>query len=434
MGQKVHPNGIRLGIVKPWNSTWFANTKEFADNLDSDFKVRQFLTKELAKASVSRIVIERPAKSIRVTIHTARPGIVIGKKGEDVEKLRKVVADIAGVPAQINIAEVRKPELDAKLVADSITSQLERRVMFRRAMKRAVQNAMRLGAKGIKVEVSGRLGGAEIARTEWYREGRVPLHTLRADIEHQPHHCGCVRSLRLWRLAMGQKVHPNGIRLGIVKPWNSTWFANTKEFADNLDSDFKVRQYLTKELAKASVSRIVIERPAKSIRVTIHTARPGIVIGKKGEDVEKLRKVVADIAGVPAQINIAEVRKPELDAKLVADSITSQLERRVMFRRAMKRAVQNAMRLGAKGIKVEVSGRLGGAEIARTEWYREGRVPLHTLRADIDYNTSEAHTTYGVIGVKVWIFKGEILGGMAAVEQPEKPAAQPKKQQRKGRK
>ena len=236
---------------------------------------------------------------------------------------------------------------------------------------------------------------------------------------------------------MGQKVHPNGIRLGIVKPWNSTWFANTKEFADNLDSDFKVRQYLTKELAKASVSRIVIERPAIEIersngrvKIFISCARPGIVIGKKGEDVEKLRKVVADIAGVPAQINIAEVRKPELDAKLVADSITSQLERRVMFRRAMKRAVQNAMRLGAKGIKVEVSGRLGGAEIARTEWYREGRVPLHTLRADIDYNTSEAHTTYGVIGVKVWIFKGEILGGMAAVEQPEKPAAQPKKQQR----
>ncbi|WP_150974920.1 30S ribosomal protein S3 [Morganella morganii] len=233
---------------------------------------------------------------------------------------------------------------------------------------------------------------------------------------------------------MGQKVNPNGIRLGIVKPWNSTWFANTKEFADNLDSDFKVRKYLTKELEKASVSRIVIERPAKSIRVTIHTARPGIVIGKKGEDVEKLRKSVSDIAGVPAQINIAEVRKPELDAKLVADSITSQLERRVMFRRAMKRAVQNAMRLGAKGIKVEVSGRLGGAEIACTEWYREGRVPLHTLRADIDYNTSEAQTTYGVIGVKVWIFKGEILGGMAAVEQAEKPAAQPKKQQRKGRK
>ncbi|WP_225639593.1 30S ribosomal protein S3 [Candidatus Profftia sp. (ex Adelges kitamiensis)] len=234
---------------------------------------------------------------------------------------------------------------------------------------------------------------------------------------------------------MGQKVHPNGMRLGIVKLWNSTWFANTKEFADNLDGDFKVRKFLNKKLEQAFISRIVIERPAKSIRVTIHTARPGIVIGKKGEDVEKLRKVVSDIAKVPAQINISEVRKPELDAKLVADSITAQLERRVMFRRTMKRAVQNAMRLGAKGIKVEVSGRLGGTEIARTEWYREGRVPLHTLRADIDYNISQAHTTYGVIGVKVWIFKGEILGCVLAMSQLEKPStAQPKKQQRKGRK
>ncbi|VFP86828.1 30S ribosomal protein S3 [Candidatus Erwinia haradaeae] len=232
---------------------------------------------------------------------------------------------------------------------------------------------------------------------------------------------------------MGQKVHPHGMRLGIVKSWNSTWFANTKEFADNLDSDFKVRQFLMKELIKASVSRVVIERPTKSIRVTIHTARPGIVIGKKGEDVEKLRQVIANISGVPAQINISEVRKPELDAKLVSDNIAAQLERRVIFRRAMKRAVQNAMRLGAKGIKVKVSGRLGGAEIARTEWYREGRVPLHTLRADIDYNTSEAHTTYGVIGVKVWIFKGEILGGMTAIEQPEQ-SAPPKKKQRKNRK
>jgi small subunit ribosomal protein S3 len=235
---------------------------------------------------------------------------------------------------------------------------------------------------------------------------------------------------------MGQKVHPNGIRLGITKPFNSTWFANTKEFADNLHGDFQVRQYLTKELKAASLSRIVIERPAKSIRVTIHTARPGVVIGKKGEDVEKLRKKIATIAGVPAQINIAEVRKPELDSQLVADSISSQLERRVMFRRAMKRAVQNAMRLGAKGIKVEVCGRLGGAEIARTEWYREGRVPLHTLRADIDYATSEAHTTYGVIGVKVWIFKGEVLGGLAAVTaaaaaaQQEPAPAKPKRKPR----
>ncbi|MGO5000583.1 30S ribosomal protein S3 [Oceanisphaera sp. W20_SRM_FM3] len=227
---------------------------------------------------------------------------------------------------------------------------------------------------------------------------------------------------------MGQKVHPNGIRLGITKPFNSTWFANTKDFADNLYSDFQVRQYLKEELKNASLSRIVIERPAKSIRVTIHTARPGVVIGKKGEDVEKLRKHIAKLAGVPAQINISEVRKPELDGQLVADSIASQLERRVMFRRAMKRAVQNAMRIGSKGIKVEVSGRLGGAEIARTEWYREGRVPLHTLRADIDYATSEAATTYGIIGVKVWIFKGEVLGGLPVAE--EQAPAKPK---RKGR-
>ncbi|MBD1391447.1 30S ribosomal protein S3 [Neiella sp. HB171785] len=230
---------------------------------------------------------------------------------------------------------------------------------------------------------------------------------------------------------MGQKVHPNGIRLGIVKPWNSTWYAGKKEYSANLHSDHLVRQFLNKELKNASVSRIEIERPAKSIRVTIHTARPGVVIGKKGEDVEKLRLQVAKLAGSPAQINISEVRKPELDAKLVGDSIASQLERRVMFRRAMKRAVQNAMRLGAKGIKVEVSGRLGGAEIARTEWYREGRVPLHTLRADIDYATSEALTTYGIIGIKVWIFKGEILGGM---EQVEKQAQQPRPANKRGRK
>lgn len=221
---------------------------------------------------------------------------------------------------------------------------------------------------------------------------------------------------------MGQKVHPNGIRLGITKPFASTWFASSKEFSANLHGDHLVREYLTEKLKRASLSKIVIERPAKSIRVTIHTARPGVVIGKKGEDVEKLRLKVSKIAGVPAQINIAEVRKPEMDAQLVADSIASQLERRVMFRRAMKRAVQNAMRLGAKGIKVEVSGRLGGADIARSEWYREGRVPLHTLRADIDYAIARGDTTYGVIGIKVWIFKGEVIGGMPTqVEAPAKP-------------
>lgn len=232
---------------------------------------------------------------------------------------------------------------------------------------------------------------------------------------------------------MGQKVHPKGIRLGIVKPWSATWFANTKDFSKNLHGDFKVRQFLRTELKRASLSDVVIERPAKSIRVTIHTARPGIVIGKKGEDIERLRLKIAKIAGVPAQVNIAEIRKPELDGQLVADSIASQLERRVMFRRAMKKAVQNAMRVGAKGIKVEVSGRLGGAEIARTEWYREGRVPLHTLRADIDYATSSSHTQYGVIGVKVWIFKGEVLGGMP-VSDANKPKREDKPKSRRQRK
>jgi small subunit ribosomal protein S3 len=212
---------------------------------------------------------------------------------------------------------------------------------------------------------------------------------------------------------MGQKVHPTGIRLGIVKTHSSVWYAGRKNYARLLINDLRVREYLEGKLANASVSRIVIERPAQTARITIHTARPGIVIGKKGEDVDKLRKDLTDRMGVPVQINIEEIRKPDTDAKLVAMNVAQQLERRVMFRRAMKRVVQNALRQGAEGIKIQVSGRLGGAEIARTEWYREGRVPLHTLRADIDYATHEAHTTYGVIGVKVWIFKGEILDARA---------------------
>jgi small subunit ribosomal protein S3 len=214
---------------------------------------------------------------------------------------------------------------------------------------------------------------------------------------------------------MGQKVHPTGIRLGIVKDHKSVWYAGRATYAKNLLQDLKVREYLEKSLERASVSRIDIERPAQNARITIHTARPGIVIGKKGEDVEKLRTACTKMMGVPVHISIEEIRKPELDAKLVAQSVASQLERRVMFRRAMKRAVQNAMRLGAEGIKIQVGGRLGGAEIARSEWYREGRVPLHTLRADIDYAPYEAHTTYGIIGVKVWIFKGEVLGGIETV-------------------
>ena len=209
---------------------------------------------------------------------------------------------------------------------------------------------------------------------------------------------------------MGQKVHPTGIRLGVVKDHNSVWYADSKTYAQNLINDLEVREYILNKLDAASVSRVKIERPAQTARITIFTARPGIVIGKKGEDVDGLRKDLSAKMGVPVHINIEEIRKPDVDARLVAQNVAQQLERRVMFRRAMKRVVQNAMRQGAEGIKVQVSGRLGGAEIARTEWYREGRVPLHTLRADIDYGTYEAHTTYGVIGVKVWIFKGEVIG------------------------
>jgi small subunit ribosomal protein S3 len=216
---------------------------------------------------------------------------------------------------------------------------------------------------------------------------------------------------------MGQKVNPVGIRLGITREWDSRWFADTKNFAGLLQSDFRIRELLRKRLSQASVSRIQIERPARKAHITIHTARPGIVIGKKGEDIEKLRTEVAAMLELPVgdvRINIAEIRKPELDAQLVAEGIAQQLERRVMFRRAMKRAVTNTMRLGAQGVKIKVGGRLNGAEIARSEWYREGRVPLHTFRADIDYGFAEARTTYGVIGVKVWIFKGEVIEKTAA--------------------
>ena len=208
---------------------------------------------------------------------------------------------------------------------------------------------------------------------------------------------------------MGQKVHPIGIRLGISKDWNSTWYAERGEYAEMLNTDLAVRAFLKKRLQQAAVSRIQIERPAKTARITIHTARPGIVIGKKGEDIERLRREVTAIMGVPTHISVAEIRKPELDAQLVAEGIAQQLERRIMFRRAMKRAVSNSMRLGALGIKVKLSGRLNGADIARSEWYREGQVPLHTLRADVDYGVVEAETTYGILGVKVWIYKGEVF-------------------------
>ncbi|WP_028448397.1 MULTISPECIES: 30S ribosomal protein S3 [Chitinibacter] len=226
---------------------------------------------------------------------------------------------------------------------------------------------------------------------------------------------------------MGQKIHPTGFRLPVTKNWSSRWYANSSSFAKMLNEDIEVRDFLKKKLAGAAVSRVVIERPAKNAKVTIYSARPGVVIGKKGEDIEQLKAQLQKILNVPVHVNIEEVRKPEIDAQIIADSITSQLEKRVMFRRAMKRAMQNAMRLGAQGIKIMSSGRLNGIEIARTEWYREGRVPLHTLRADIDYATSEAKTTYGIIGVKVWVYKGEVKPG-------EKFAAEPVETQKKPRK
>lgn len=233
---------------------------------------------------------------------------------------------------------------------------------------------------------------------------------------------------------MGQKVHPTGIRLGIVKNHESIWYAERGDYADKLHVDLKVRDHIKTKLAHASVSRVEIERPAQSARITIFTARPGVVIGKKGEDVDVLRREIGVMMGVPVHINIEEIRKPDLDAALSAQNVAQQLERRVMFRRAMKRTVQNAMRAGAKGVKIQVSGRLGGAEIARTEWYREGRVPLHTLRADVDYGTAEGRTTYGIIGVKVWIFKGEIIGSEAQAEaagKAGKPAARNSRQAQK---
>jgi small subunit ribosomal protein S3 len=216
---------------------------------------------------------------------------------------------------------------------------------------------------------------------------------------------------------MGHKVHPIGFRLGVSADWSSKWYADSRDYGDTLLTDIRVRNFLKDRLKQASVSRIQIERPAKQAQITIHTARPGMVIGKKGEDIEKLRKELAKMLDVPVHVKIEEIRKPELDAQLVAESVAQQLERRIMFRRAMRRAVTNTMRLGALGIKVRVSGRLNGAEIARSEWYREGRVPLHTLRADIDYGLAEAHTTYGIIGVKVWIFKGEILDTTSVIEE-----------------
>ncbi len=222
---------------------------------------------------------------------------------------------------------------------------------------------------------------------------------------------------------MGQKVHPTGFRLGVATDWTSRWYASAKDYPEFLAVDLKVRDYIKRKLSRASVSRIEIARAARNAQITIHTARPGVVIGKKGEDIERLRKAVSDMMGSRVHINIEEIRKPETDAQLVAENIAQQLERRIMFRRAMKRSVQNAMRLGAEGIRINVAGRLNGAEIARSEWYREGRVPLHTLRANIDYGFAEAKTTYGILGVKVWVFKGEVFSERSGTSTDPKAAA-----------
>src|SRR5215831_7449740 len=230
---------------------------------------------------------------------------------------------------------------------------------------------------------------------------------------------------------MGQKIHPTGFRLAVTRNWGSKWFSNSRGFAPTLKEDIKVREYLKKKLAHASVGRITIERPAKNARITIHSARPGVVIGKKGEDIETLRADLRRMMGGEVGLNIEEIRKPEIDAQLIADSIGQQLEKRIMFRRAMKRAMQNAMRLGAQGIKIMSAGRLNGIEIARTEWYREGRVPLHTLKADIDYGFSEARTTYGVIGIKVWVFKGEVMAHNAEPAAAPAPAPEATKRPRR---
>ncbi|HVL58399.1 MAG TPA: 30S ribosomal protein S3, partial [Burkholderiaceae bacterium] len=232
---------------------------------------------------------------------------------------------------------------------------------------------------------------------------------------------------------MGQKIHPTGFRLSVSRNWSSRWYANNRHYADMLNEDIQVREFLRKRLRNASVGRVLIERPAKNARITIFSARPGVVIGKKGEDIENLKGELQRMLKVPVHVNIEEIRKPEIDAQLIADSITQQLEKRIMFRRAMKRAMQNAMRLGAQGVKIMSAGRLNGIEIARTEWYREGRVPLHTLRADIDYGFSEAQTTYGSIGVKVWVYKGDTLGRTDVAAADKEAAPPPEREDRRPR-
>ncbi len=355
MGQKVNPHGIRVGVIKDWDSRWFTSKKEFGDTLVEDYKIRKTLKKQLFGAGIPKIEIERTvdnqsgAPKLKVNIFCAKPGMVIGKGGSEITKLQEQLAKMTGKAVNVNIVEVKNMDTNAQLVAENIASQLERRIGFRRAMKQCMGRAMQRGAKGIKTQVSGRLGGADIARTESYHEGTIPLQTLRADIDY-------------------------GFAEAATTP---------------------------------------------KLKVNIFCAKPGMVIGKGGSEITKLQEQLAKMTGKAVNVNIVEVKKMDTNAQLVAENIASQLERRIGFRRAMKQCMGRAMQRGAKGIKTQVSGRLGGADIARTESYHEGTIPLQTLRADIDYGFAEAATTYGRIGVKVWIYKGEVLKGSKPASRKE---------------
>ena len=340
MGQKVNPVGFRLGINRGWDSVWYAKKKDFGNYLIEDFKIRDYIKKNVVNSGVSKVMIERTSNKCYVTIYTSRPGFVIGKKGSDIDKIKNNLSKFTKNEVALNIKEVKKPETNAFLVAENIAQQLVKRISYRRAMKRSMQSC---------------------------------------------------------------------IRLGINRGWDSVWYAKKKDFGNYLIEDFKIRDYIKKNVVNSGVSKVMIERTSNKCYVTIYTSRPGFVIGKKGSDIDKIKNNLSKFTTNEVALNIKEVKKPETNAYLVAENIAQQLVKRISYRRAMKRSMQSCIRLGARGIKVSISGRLGGNEIARTEWLREGSIPSHTLRADIDYAEAEALTTYGIIGIKVWIYKGEVF-------------------------
>ena len=390
MGQKVNPHGLRVGVIKDWDSKWYAE-KDFADNLVEDHKIRTFLKKRLYSAGISRIEIERASERVKIIVYTAKPGVVIGKGGSEIEKVKKELAQFTDKKLIVDIKEIKRPDKDAQLVAENIALQLENRISFRRAMKSTMSRTMKAGAKGIKTSVSGRLGGADMARTEFYSEGTIPLQTLRADIDY----------------GFAEADTTYG-KVGVIKDWDSKWYAEG-DFADNLVEDYNIRTFLKKKLYSAGISKIEIERASDRVKIIIYTAKPGVVIGKGGAEIEKVKAELQKFTDKKLVVDIKEVKRPDKDAQLVAENIALQLENRISFRRAMKSAMSRTMKAGAKGIKTSVSGRLGGADMARTEFYSEGTIPLQTLRADIDYGFAEADTTYGKVGVKTWVYNGEVL-------------------------